>query len=425
MSTEMKQDAKLRIILTAVLIAVILAAYGGVRRCGFIYDDTIFITQNPYVQQGLSSQSLKWALTAYHTGNWHPLTWVSHLVDYSMFGMDPTGHHIVNLILHLLNAVLLFWILTRMTGSVWPSFFVAAFFAVHPLRVESVAWVSERKDVLAGTFWMLAIAAYSRYVERPGIRRYLLVAAAFLLGLMCKPMMVTFPFVLFLLDYWPLNRLRPVRSTREAGRRSRSRPVRAPSLRVLVAEKVPLLVMAAAVIAVTLAAQRREGGLALMQTGELSLGIRLGNAAVSYATYLLKTVYPAGLAVFYPHPKQNLAAGDVILSLAFLAAFTALVIYAARRGARFALTGWLWYLGVLVPVIGVVQTGAYAMADRYSYLPSIGILIVVVWGAARLLEKRPAQKRAAGIAGLAVLVVMTFLTAHQVGYWRDGTTLYT
>jgi tetratricopeptide (TPR) repeat protein len=417
---------ELRVVLIYVaLCAVTLAAFEPVRRNGFVnYDDDKYVTENHHVRSGLTPDSVIWAFTKPHASNWHPLTWLSHMLDCRLFGLNPAGHHLTSVILHLVNALLLFAALRSMTGSIWPSAFVAAAFAVHPLRVESVAWVAERKDVLSGLFWMLTILAYLRYAAQPGVRRYILVAALFALGLMAKPMLVTLPFVLLLLDYWPLGRFRLRQSSRQDGlpaqRVVRTRYAGASAGR-LVVEKTPMFALAAASSVVTYLVQRSSG--AVMASESLPFKLRAANAVVSYIRYLGKIVYPAKLAALYPLPLAGVPLRQIVVSLTVLVVVTAAALYAGRRYGYLA-TGWLWYAGTLVPVIGLVQVGAQTMADRYTYLPSIGVFIAAAWMMAELLGKRRYGKII--LAASAGLLVGTYVvgTRLQVRCWRSGLALF-
>ncbi len=423
----MKHADRLNILLIIALLMATIISFEGARHNGFVFDDTMYITNNPHVQRGLTGESVIWAFSTPRSGSWHPLTWLSHLTDCSLFGLDPAGHHMANLAFHALNAVLLFLILLKMTGAVWPSVLVAAVFAVHPLRVESVAWVAERKDVLSGMFWMTTVAAYVRYVERPGAMRYLLIVLSLMLGLMSKPMLVTLPFVLLLLDYWPLNRLRPTRQavTNRTSPKARPRYRKSPSF--LIIEKIPLFVLAGIFSIITHFVQKSQGAMILAETGQLSLSARLMNALVSYWDYIANTFYPVGLSAFYPHPGEDLPLMKIFVSSAILVFLSLAVVFAARRGKRYALVGWLWYLGVLVPVIGLVQVGEQAMADRYTYLPSIGLLIIFTWAAADLLERFVKRRHLETVLVTTVGIVLAVLivsTRAQVRYWKDGATLY-
>jgi protein O-mannosyl-transferase len=381
------------------LVALVAAIYWPVAGHGFVaYDDPKYVYENPMVAKGLGLAGAAWAFTTFHASNWHPLTWLSHMLDVQVFGMSPGAHHLVNAALHALDAVLLFAVLARLTGSRWRSALVAALFAAHPLHVESVAWISERKDVLSAALFLCTLLAYEREV-RAGDRRWRIVTAgAFAAGLLAKPMLVTVPLVLLLLDFWPLSRLR----TRE-------------ELWLRIREKVPLFALSAASCAVTILAQDRGG--ALIGSDELPLGARLSNAAVAAALYLWRTLWPAHLAVFYPHPGLSLPRWEVAAAVAALVALTALALWQRQR-RPFLLAGWAFYLVTVLPVIGLVQVGLQAMADRYTYIPLIGIFIGFAWALPRA---RPAWI-AAGCCAL-VLAAATVARA-QVAVWRDSATLF-
>jgi tetratricopeptide (TPR) repeat protein len=387
------------------LAALTLASLAGVCQAGFIddFDDDQYVSHNPHVQGGLTASGLRWALTTFHAYNYHPLTWLSLQADAQLFGRQPWGYHLSNLLLHTAAALLLLAVLRRLTGDRWRSATVAALFAVHPLHVESVAWVAERKDVLSALFWMLTLAAYAAYARRPGWGRYAVVVLALALGLAAKPMLVTLPCVLLLLDYWPLGRLR--RGGTPPGR--------------LLAEKLPLLALAAGCGAATLAAQEK----AIKPLADFSLQVRVLNALVSCVAYLGQTLWPADLAVFYPHPGKDLPAWQAIGAAVVVGGITALAVWQARR-RPYLLVGWLWYLGTLVPVIGLVQVGAQARADRYTYIPLIGIFIMVAWGVPDLLAKVPVRPATIATTAAAVVAACAVLSWAQVNYWRDSLTLW-
>jgi len=399
------------LLIYVVLILATVIAFEQVRHNEFVnYDDDVYVTENRHVNGGISRESVFWAFTTFagpDIGHWQPLTWLSHMLDCELFGLAPGWHHLTNLLFHIANTLLLFWVLRRMTGAVWPSAFVAAAFALHPLHVESVAWVTERRDVLSTLFWMLTIAAYIRYAQRPGIGRYLPVVLAFGLGLMAKSMLVTLPFVLLLLDYWPLGRFQ---WPRNFALRSKT-----PGWG-LIAEKIPLFVL---VLVSSVFALIAAGAAAW----NLPLNYRIANALVSYVTYINKMIYPSNLAVFYPHLGDSLPALQAIVCFIKLAVVSAVVIYMARR-RRYLIVGWLWYLGTLVPVIGLVQVGSQAMADRYTYLPSIGIFIMVAWGAAELFSKWRYRKIGLGVSAGIVLAVLLICTRMQVRHWQNTFTLF-
>ena len=380
--------------------------FGRVLTCGFVFDDGPYVLQNEHVNSGVAVSSIVWSLTGVHGANWHPLTWMSHMVDFSIYHPHPAGHHATNLIFHIANVLLLFLVLNRMTRSLWKSAFVAALFAIHPLHIESVAWVTERKDVLSTFFFLLTILAYVHYVDKPGLGRYILIVAAFALGLMSKPMLVTLPFVLLLLDYWPLSRMK------SGGLRWG-----------LVWEKAPLFALSAASCVITYFAQREQG--AVMATTVFPFGLRVENALVSYAAYMWKMVWPARLAVFYPHPFRY-PAWEIIVAVLVLAGISALVIKGAKKHP-FLAVGWLWYTGILIPVIGLVQVGGQAMADRYTYLPLIGLFIMIAWGVpeivSRLGKKRSLRNAYPSLAAV-VLLPMMISTMCQLGYWKNDITLF-
>jgi Tfp pilus assembly protein PilF len=397
-----------------VLALATFVAFEPVRQNDFVsIDDQIYITKNQNVQDGITRESVIWAFTNTQTGNWHPLTWLSHMLDYDFFDLNPGGHHLSNLLLHIANVLLLFAVFSKMTGAFWPSAFVAAVFALHPLRVESVAWASERKDVLSCFFGLLTIAAYLRYTKCPGIARYLLIMLSFAFSLMAKPMLVTLPCALLLLDYWPLGRF----GTDSLIKNSNARLT---SYR-LVCEKIPLFGLSAAASAATFFAQRGGGAVAPIE--ELSLNLRIANALTSYATYIGQTIYPHNLAILYPLTGRNLFDWQPVISFAILAVISAYVIYAAGR-QRYLLTGWLWYIGILFPVNGLVQAGIQARADRYTYLSSIGIIIMITWGIAELAKKFRLRKIVLAISAAVVLTALLVCTRIQVRHWQNDFTLF-
>ena len=385
-----------RIVLPVLLGAAVLALFWPALGNDFVnYDDDLYVTRNPRVQQGLSWASVEWAVTTDAAGNWHPVTWLSHQLDWELWGPAPRGHHATSVVLHAANTVLLYALLEAMTAAPWRSALVAALFAVHPLRVESVAWVAERKDVLSTCLWLLTTLAYVAWTRRAGWARYLAVVAGLALGLMAKPMLVTLPFTLLLLDYWPLGRLRDARDVW-------------PRVR----EKAPLFLLSVASSVITWNVQHAAGAMT-----PLSLVTRLGHAAVSYVGYLGKTIWPLHLSPIYPHPGR-VAVEAVVPCLLVLALVTAAVVW-QRRERPFLLVGWLWYLGTLVPVIGLVQVGAAAMADRFTYIPLVGVFVAVAW----LLPAGPAARPVAVAAGV-VLALLAAQTRAQIGVWRDSTTLF-
>ena len=395
------------LLICLLLLCAVFAAYAPVYHFDFVsFDDPDYAAENPHVRAGLTPEGAIWAFTSSYAANWVPLTWLSHMTDWSLFGFHAGAHHVTSVILHGLSTLLLFAVLYRMTGERWPSALVAFLFGLHPLHVESVAWIAERKDVLSGLFWFLTIWAYIRYTERQGAVRYAMLLAAFSMGLLAKPMMVTLPFVLLLLDVWPLGRASAL-----GGQTTTA---------VLVREKVPLFVLAAGASVATYLVQR--GGGAVISMESISSGERLANAFLSYLTYLGQTLWPAGLAVFYPFPQklpwwQGAGCAAAVLGI------TVLLARVFRR-APFLLVGWLWYLGTLVPVIGIVQVGEQARADRYTYVPLVGIFIMLAWSAATAVRRWPGTKWAVCGVLAAVSVACLVLTRMQVGYWKDSESLF-
>jgi Flp pilus assembly protein TadD len=390
------------------LVAVTWAVFGQTLAHDFVnFDDHVYVYDNPLVIRGLSTEGIIDAFTQIHARNWHPLTTVSHMLDCQLYGLSAGGHHFSNVILHIISVLLLFLVIKQMTGGLWQSAFVAALFAIHPLHVESVAWIAERKDALSAVFFMLTLAAYARYARAPSTPRYLLLALLFAFGLMSKPMLVTLPFVLLLLDYWPLGRLGGQKS--EGGSR----------LRRLITEKIPLFALSALSCIATLFAQ---GSGAIDQ---LPFLWRLNNMFVSYFTYIWQMLWPARLAVFYPHPNDRLPLVQVTAAIAFLVGVSLLVIY-LRRAKPYLVTGWFWYLGMLVPVIGLVQVGEQAHADRYTYLPQIGLYIIIAWTVGDLLsEPTPRGHRApVGVAAAITIVSLSVRAFGQASYWKNSETLW-
>jgi tetratricopeptide (TPR) repeat protein len=407
--------------LTSLLLVVaIWAVYWQVGNHQFVnYDDGRYILENPHVRVGLTWQGFIWAFNSAYASNWHPLTWLSHMLDVQLFGLNPGPQHLVNVLFHSVNTVLLFLLLLRMTGAYWQSAFVAALFALHPLHVESVAWVAERKDVLSAFFWMVTLMLYARYVERPGRGRYLLTLGAFALGLMAKPMLVTLPIVLLLMDYWPLRRVQFGQADQPYSQASVP-PVQEYRLMRLVREKIPFFALSAASSIVTLYAQQKGGAVSSLKA--VPVTFRVINALWAYVLYLAKMVWPVDLAVIYPLPPTLTIAQGLFAGL-FLAGISILVFRLAKRHPYFVV-GWLWYLVTLVPVIGLVQVGSQSMADRYSYLPLIGIFIMIAWG----LRITAGDKRIRQTIASAVAVALVFACAvgtwFQLGYWKNSITLF-
>jgi cytochrome c-type biogenesis protein CcmH/NrfG len=404
------------------LMAITWLVFGETLRHPSInFDDPGYVFENPHIITGLTSTGVFWAFRHSHMQNWHPLTWISHMLDCELFGLQAGWHHFTNVLLHTIAVILLFLVFQEMTGALWRSAFVAALFAIHPLRVESVAWIAERKDVLSGVFFMLALGAYVRYVGKPSGIRYLVVALVFVLGLMAKPMLVTLPFVLFLLDYWPLERFAyvspavPRRKTAIARWRSQRSIVTR-----LILEKVPLLVLSAASSVITMFAQRR----ATVSVEFLPLLWRINNALVSYVAYIWQMICPIRLALVYPHPEYRLSFWEVALAIAFLAGVTAVVLTFGKTH-RYLITGWFWYVGMLVPVIGVAQVGPQARADRYTYLPQIGLYLMATWTIADLSVTWRYRRQILCVVAAMVIAAFMWLSWVQDTYWRDSETLWT
>jgi Tfp pilus assembly protein PilF len=411
-----------RILICLCVIVITLTVYWPVKNHEFIHlDDPLYVTENVHVQGGLTREGVIWALTTDHASNWHPLTWLSLMGDYEVYRLNPAGYHWTNLLFHIANTVLLFLVLHRMTGAMWRSGMVAVLFALHPLHVESVAWVSERKGVLSTLFWMLTMYAYVVYVERPAVKRYVLVVVAFALGLMAKPMLVTLPFVLLLLDYWPLGRLRTGFCIKVNGNVHTESLINrdSPLIHVFL-EKIPLIVLSAVSSIITLMAQK--GGGAIKSFEILPLDSRVNNAIVSYVNYLWKTILPCHMAVFYPYPPA-FSLWSVVGAGVFIMVMTIMLMWYGRR-YPYGVVGWLWYMGTLVPVIGFVQAGSQAMADRYSYVPLIGIFIMVVWGTSELFKKWHYGRITLAVLSGCVLTVLIVFTSLQVQKWRDTEMLF-
>jgi tetratricopeptide (TPR) repeat protein len=416
MQTQDTSKLKLILISTA-LVLLAFIAYEPVRYNDFVnYDDNTYISKNVHIQSGFTQESIAWAFTSGYAANWHPLTWLSHMLDIELFGLNPLGHHFHNLLLHTISTILLFWLLYKMTGSVWCSAFTAMVFGIHPLHVESVAWASERKDVLSALFWMITLAAYLYYARRGGVLRYLLVLFCFALGLMAKPMVVSLPIVLFFLDFWPLKRIQ-----KNIGR--------------LIAEKIPLIILALAACIITYQVQQAGGSVLkiasqaqptatdVVQTEGVPLGIRVSNAMMSYVAYLGKMMWPARLGVLYPYPTRTPPIWQPFLLLIVLVLCTVFAVFRYFKNP-YLFVGWFWYGITLIPVIGLIQVGAQAMADRYMYLPSIGITILLSWGIAELTVKLPGRKIILGILIAAIALGMTATTRAQTTYWKDTVILF-
>lgn len=406
------------------LVAATVAVFWQVRHHDFIdFDDDRYVSANGYVRAGLSRESILWAFTTYYGANWHPLTWLSHMADGEVFGLDAGRHHLTSVLLHTANALLLFLVLLHMTRAVWRSALVAALFALHPLHLESVAWIAERKDVLSTFFWMLTLGSYLAYVRRPGPLLYLLTLFAFACGLMAKPMLVTLPFVLFLLDYWPLGRLEVGRSSAPdgyyqqeaigAGRRSTIVP--------LLVEKIPFFLLSAGSSVITFLAQRQGGAMQSIET--FGFESRLANALVSYVRYVGKMIWPEHLAIYYPHPGDALPLWQPVAAGLVLATISIVALRAARRHP-YLVVGWLWYLGTLVPVIGVVQIGGQAMADRYAYVPLIGLFFMIAWGGADVTARWSFLRKPLTVLAVLMVTALGLRSWWQLQFWRDSITLF-
>lgn len=403
------QKYQRKIIICLLLVSVTLTAYWAVQSYDFVtFDDPVYVTENHHVQSGLTWKNLNWALLSTEAGFWHPLTWMSFLLDFDLYGLNPGGYHWMNLLWHIANTLLVFLVFTRMTTKVWPSAVVALLFALHPLHVESVAWISARKDVLSTFFWLLAMLIYIEYAAYGGKRRYALTMLAFICGLMAKPMLVTLPFVLLLVDYWPLGRY-PEHISSDQRRVMR-----------LMMEKVPFIILGIAAIILTFFAERQAGAIKSLET--FPWDIRLANGLISYTGYLGKMLWPSGLSVFYPHPGMW-PFGLVILAT-FLLGLISLLVFKLRKNHPYLIVGWLWYLIVLAPVIGIIQVGLHASADRYTYVSALGIFLMGVWGAADILEKRRCPKLFAKVIMTAMTLLLIILTRQQASYWQDSVTLY-
>lgn len=397
-----------RMLLGALLVIATLVLYLPVLHHEFIqgWDDDGYVTDNPHVRSGLKWENVTWAFTSLEQSNWHPLTWLSHMLDCQLFGLNSGAHHFVNVVLHATNVLLLFWILQKATNEAGLSFFVALFFAVHPMNVESVAWVAQRKTLLSAFFTFLTIAAYAWYVQRGGWKRYLVMLGAFALASMSKPMAVSVPLLLLLIDDWPLNRLKDVPLPNRLGR--------------LVAEKLPMLLISAASSVITMRAQP------VVPLSALPLSVRLESAAISYVTYLWKIFWPAKLGPLYPHPAWapglSVSLGDAIASTIILFGITTVALYLHR--ARYLVVGWLFFLISLVPTIGIVQVGYQGMADRYTYLPNIGIFVLVVWGVVSVIRDVQIPRFVGVCAGLCLALGLAGATVRYLDYWQNGLKLF-
>ncbi len=416
-----EENKIIKVAICLFLMVATFCVYSQVQDHEFInYDDYQYIKDNWKIKSGLTSESISWAFTTFYGYNWFPITWLSHIFDYQLYGLNPKGHHLTNLLFHIANALILFMVLLRMTGKLWQCAFIAAMFAFHPLNVESVAWVAERKNVLSTLFWLLTMWAYIHYAEKPTIKNYGLVLLFFALGLMSKPMLVTLPFVLLLLDYWPLRRLKL-----EQGGSDNEVPVKSQyhvksEFLKLMLEKVPLFALTTGACILTFIAQQ-EG--ALINANNLSLPTRLTNAVVSYLEYLKKMIWPNDLAVFYPHPESTLAAWKWVVCFVVLVTITAIAIKFIKKAPYFAV-GWFWYLGTLIPVIGIVQVGVQGMADRYTYIPLIGIFIIIAWGVPELISKWNHKEKVLSVSVGIIILILLITTWGQVSHWKNSITIF-
>lgn len=410
------RDSMMRSVLLSLLLAMVtVAVYSPVHSHPFAnIDDPKYVTDNEHIRGGLTVSSAVWAFTHGYAGNWHPLTWVSHAIDINLFGFNPAGHHDENVILHALDAVLLFWVLKRATGYTLRSLMVAALFALHPLNVESVAWVAERKTMLSTLFCLLALGAYQWYASKPGVWRYIVMTGLFVMGLMSKPQIIMLPLVLLLWDYWPLQRM-------FAGQRQASpvdpEAIPAKSFSWLIKEKLPLFFICVVDAGVTLIAQHVTGG-----AQPYTLWIRIENALVSYTRYIQKAFLPMDLALYYPHPGRSLTMFQVGGACVVLLLITVLAARARRH--RYLLVGWLWFLIMLIPMIGLVQADVQGMADRYAYVSFVGLFIMLCWGISDWAAERHLPRVLLPVASLVVLAALTVITWRQVGYWRSNITLW-
>ena len=426
MDRKRAQSVFLSCLLLAIGTSVL---YSSVVHHPFVdFDDQYYVTNNAIIHAGLTWKAFTWSFNAGYAQNWHPLTWLSHALDCQFYGLNPGGHHLTNLLFHVLNVVILFLLLLWATGAMGRSLLVAALFAVHPLNVESVAWVAERKNVLSTLFFLLALGAYGWYARSPNFKRYAALAVLFVLGLASKPMVITLPFVLLLLDFWPLKRMQGWGQPSVPGKGNRDEKARSATLASepdhfftqrpfsrLVLEKLPLLAFCAGSAVLTIIAQR---AVAIQSLERFPLYVRLENAIYAYAKYLWEACWPTRLAVYYPHPGGTLTGWKVVAAAVFLVGVSALV-WKQRFVRRYLVTGWLWYLGTLVPVIGLVQVGDQAMADRYAYIPLIGIFVMVVWSAADWADRRKLDLRLRTATAVTILAALSFLAWRQIGYWRS------
>jgi len=402
-----------------------LLVFWRVRNFDFTnYDDNLYVSENRNIISGLTLDNVVWTFTTSRATNWHPLTWLSLMLDCQLFGPNPGWIHLVSLLLHVANTLLLFAVLKKMTGSLWPSAFVAAAFALHPMHVESVAWIAERKDVLSTLFWLLTLTAYVGYVRRLSAFRYVLCLAVFAIGLLAKPMLVTLPFVFLLLDYWPLSRFDLPKAIKTSGRQPRKSahaPGKRRSFYRIIAEKIPFFALSAVSSVITFLVQRNSG--AIVDINTFPLESRIANAFLSYARYMGKMFWPRNLAVFYPFDAASFTFWQVALCVLLLFVISFFVIYFGRT-QRYLPVGWFWFVGTLIPVIGLVQVGAQSLADRYTYIPYVGLFMIIAWGIPELLSKWPYQKIALSISIPIVITALGICAYRQVSYWNNSTTLF-
>lgn len=417
LSTPKELDRRLPLLLGIAISILALLVYWQVQTFEFInMDDPLYITDNPQVRNGLTKEGIKWAFTFNDTSYWHPLTWLSHMVDCKIYRLNPKGHHFTNILFHIASTLLLFVTMRKMTGALWRSAFVAAFFALHPLNVESVAWVANRKNILSAFFWMLAMWSYSHYASKPGILRYVMVFFAMLLGLLAKPTVVTLPFVFLLLDYWPLRRCLSPSLAKNSGPSFKSGTIPR-----LILEKLPLFALSAATVGVSYLSSRHMG--IMIPQEVLPFGLRIKNALLSYVVYIEKMFVPLDLGVFYPF-NETVPFWSIAATCIALLAMTVIAVRFAGASPYIAV-GWFWYLGTLVPVMGLVQQGLWpAFADRFAYIPLIGLFIVTVWGFSDLLDRRRVSKTLGFAAGSLAVLILGAVAWTQTGYWKNSITLF-
>ncbi|MGB7580844.1 MAG: tetratricopeptide repeat protein [Sedimentisphaerales bacterium] len=414
------REKRVKLLICIGLVAATFATYEPTLHNGFVnYDDDRYITQNPRITKGITQDSVVWAFTQPHYYMWHPLTTLSHILDCQLFGLNASWHHLVSLLIHIVNALLVFWVLTNLTGSIWPGAFIAAVFALHPMQVESVAWAAERKTVLSGLFWFLTISVYIWYTKRPGTARYILLFLVFGLCIMTKPVVVTLPLALLLLDYWPLERvkwelsIKPLTPNAQAKRKI--------SAALLIIEKIPLLILSAVLAMVTFISQQTGDVVSSLEI--LPLNLRIANVFISYIKYIGKIIWPSGLAVIYPYFNLNLTDATVIICTLLFVLATIFCIYIGRR-RKYVLVGWLWYVGTLVPMIGLVQVGAQSMANRYMYISILGLLVIAVFAVKEFVADNVRRKILVAVSAAGLLFTLGILTHMQVKHWQNDFTLF-